>query len=408
MSTTSIAPSRMRSERGAVLVHVAVALTGLLAFSALTLDLGVLWAARAQAQNAADSAAMAGAVSLAYVDATNTDYAKDAARAVAGAHQIWGQASTDATVQIACPPGTPAGGECVQVEVGRGAGYGSPLPAYFSRLFVGVAASEVRAMGAAQVLFGNSTNCLKPFGIPDRWNNNREDPPVVDPSYPFNPEAGDIFERYVDEGGAAESTPLSVTPLDAYAPPNSSSSGSGYNFAQVGQRLRLVFAPYPGRMTQSSSFFPLALDRTPSTGDPNLDFVQNILTCSGREVSVGDQVETDLDIHPNFFEDGLRALIDSDPGAEWDGTRVVNSSPQYLRSPRIIPIAVYDPDEFRRTRRTTQQVDLRVRNIIGLFVESFSGGVIQGVVMVLPGRFNPAGTALNREASFLRTVALVR
>ena len=62
------AAAACRDERGAVLVHVAVAFTGLLAFSALSIDLGVLWAARRQAQNAADSAALAGAVSLAYVD----------------------------------------------------------------------------------------------------------------------------------------------------------------------------------------------------------------------------------------------------------------------------------------------------------------------------------------------------
>ncbi|HWJ54869.1 MAG TPA: pilus assembly protein TadG-related protein, partial [Vicinamibacterales bacterium] len=49
-----------RRQRGAVLVHVAVAMTGLLAFSALTIDLGSLWVARGQAQNAADAGALAG------------------------------------------------------------------------------------------------------------------------------------------------------------------------------------------------------------------------------------------------------------------------------------------------------------------------------------------------------------
>ena len=59
--------ARRPGERGAVLVHAAVAMTGLLAFSALTIDLGTVWVARGQAQNAVDAAALAGGISFAYV-----------------------------------------------------------------------------------------------------------------------------------------------------------------------------------------------------------------------------------------------------------------------------------------------------------------------------------------------------
>ncbi|MGH9197813.1 MAG: pilus assembly protein TadG-related protein, partial [Acidimicrobiia bacterium] len=41
------------------------------AFSAFVVDYGVLWVGRRQAQNAADAAARAGAVSLAFDDATD-------------------------------------------------------------------------------------------------------------------------------------------------------------------------------------------------------------------------------------------------------------------------------------------------------------------------------------------------
>ena len=62
--------ARLRSENGAVLVHVAVAMIGLVAFSALSVDYGVMWSSRRQAQNAADAAAHAGAVSLAFDNPT--------------------------------------------------------------------------------------------------------------------------------------------------------------------------------------------------------------------------------------------------------------------------------------------------------------------------------------------------
>jgi Putative Flp pilus-assembly TadE/G-like len=52
------------SERGSVAITVTLALTVLLGFAALVVDVGLNWAARASAQTAADSAALAGATRL--------------------------------------------------------------------------------------------------------------------------------------------------------------------------------------------------------------------------------------------------------------------------------------------------------------------------------------------------------
>ena len=49
-------------------MQVGLALIALLAFSAFVIDYGVLWVSRGQAQNAADAAALAGAVALSYDD----------------------------------------------------------------------------------------------------------------------------------------------------------------------------------------------------------------------------------------------------------------------------------------------------------------------------------------------------
>jgi Putative Flp pilus-assembly TadE/G-like len=56
--------SRGGSERGSVAVTVALAMTVLLGFAALVVDIGLNWAARTSAQTAADSAALAGASRL--------------------------------------------------------------------------------------------------------------------------------------------------------------------------------------------------------------------------------------------------------------------------------------------------------------------------------------------------------
>ena len=131
------------SERGAVLVQVAIALVGLMAMSAFVIDYGVLWTSRRQAQNSADAGAMAGAISLAFGDFNNRDVARASALTVAGLNNVWGQAPDvgpgDITFPV-CPPGSPGAGtnSCIRVNVFRNqrAG-GSPLPTFFGQL-VGV------------------------------------------------------------------------------------------------------------------------------------------------------------------------------------------------------------------------------------------------------------------------------
>src|SRR5262245_66654063 len=81
-----------RDERGAVLVHAALAMLLLIAFSALAIDYGALMVSRRQAQNAADAAALAGALSLAFDDPDDLARAQAAAVAVGGANVVLGAA----------------------------------------------------------------------------------------------------------------------------------------------------------------------------------------------------------------------------------------------------------------------------------------------------------------------------
>jgi Flp pilus assembly protein TadG len=393
---------RLRDERGAVLVHVAVAFTGLLAFSALSIDLGVLWAARRQAQNAADSAAMAGALSLAYVDPSNEDQAREAARAVAAAHEVWGQSVADAAVDFGpCPTGSPStAGACVQVAVARSAASGSPLPTYIAPLF-GFSAASVEARGSAKVLIGNSTNCLKPLALVDRWTDTHDDAPPIDGALTEE----DSFDRYVETRGRPESE-LIADP-DVYAPPGPAGPGSGYGYRDVGQQVLLEVTDPLGALRLTGMAL-LAQPTASPTGDVDVDFAQNMAGCSPRSVSVGDTVDMNSTIHPRTASESAERLIDADPSAWWDGTRVVGSRATSALSPRIIAVAVFDPDAYRQTDRRGAVVSLVVRNIVGLFLNRVVGEDIEAFLVPLPGQFNPAAGQLSDDTSFLRTVALVR
>src|SRR6185436_7175235 len=96
-----------RSERGAMLIMVVIALLGLTVISAFIFDYGVLWASRRQAQNSADAAALSAAINM-RDDPSDLVQARAAARTVAAANTVWAQAPAAADVLvdlvITCPP----------------------------------------------------------------------------------------------------------------------------------------------------------------------------------------------------------------------------------------------------------------------------------------------------------------
>ena len=169
------------SERGAVLVQVAIALLGLIAISAFVIDYGVLWVSRRQAQNAADARRHG----WRHLDglrghggpgpgAPGRDGHRHRQRRLGRGPGHHGRRRH--------LPGVPAGltrrrqQRCIRVDVFRNqrAG-GNPLPTFFSRL-VNITEQGVRATATAEVMFGDSTDCVKPFAIADKWMEIRQRP----------------------------------------------------------------------------------------------------------------------------------------------------------------------------------------------------------------------------------------
>ena len=160
---------------------------------AFVVDYGVMWAGRGQAQNAADAGALSGAIALAFDSPTDFAGAKTKARVVAQQNWVWGQAPqrpADRVTFPPCPPGAPGLPDtCVKVDVFRNQARGNPLPIFFANL-VGVASQGVRATATAQIVTGDTTDCLKPWAIVDRWDefngaHAEHDYPNPDPD--FNP-----------------------------------------------------------------------------------------------------------------------------------------------------------------------------------------------------------------------------
>jgi Flp pilus assembly protein TadG len=375
---------RPRDERGAVLVHAAVLLLALTAFSALVFDLGVMYVSRGQAQNAADAGALAAATSLAFVDSTNQTLASNSAINMAQQNLVWGEAPGIGSADVAfspvarCPP-TPSGlTTCVRVNVYRTSyqgGGGTPLPTFFANI-VGVGEQGTRATATAQVLASPGTaDCVKPWALPDIWR---------PPSPQFG--AGSIYQ-----------------------PPIGNDPGSGYQLPRdQGAALTLTLG-VPNDVPRPSSYYPFMTGLLP--------YQDAIESCSDGNVTPGMILVPDssgMAANPATTIAGVNTLISLDPAATWNpaangglgapsGGCMTDGS--CVRSARLVAIPLFDPAEYFAGLPSAPT--LRVTKILGLWLESVAGATVIAYLTPYP-TVSLTGPIYPEPASFARTVVLIR
>ena len=437
--------STVRNERGAVIIQVAVALLALLAICSFVFDYGVMWVSRGQAQNSADAGALAGAISLAYDSDTDFAGARAKAIAVAQANQVW-RSTVDITAADvtfpACPPGAPGLPDtCVKVDVFRNQrAFGSPLPTYFSQL-VGVMNQGVRATATAQIITGDTTDCLKPWAIIDRWDEYNTATNGAESEYP-NPDPDfdhtATYDRYsTGRGGAPPQE------NDLYVRPGPGVVGTGFSLPQDEGRQFAIKVDTNTNSTVSPGWFRgIRLPRLDGQTGGNV-YRNNITSCGGLPASFADPAtvcptsitngdraywaergcfETEPGNMVGPTDQGVDALVARDPGAYWSGGQIVNSafSPS-TSSPRVVPIGVMDIDWFLSQDPNGANGVIRIVNIYGFFVEgmgdinpttgamtlSANGNNVIGRIMTIPSMAR-GSSSLPNPASFMRSIILVR
>ncbi len=177
---------KIRDERGVTAIFVALSLAMFFGAAALAVDLGMLATARAEAQNAADGAALAAAAAFAY-GVNVEDDARALAAEYARRNSIRGQPAQLVASDIEVR------GDTVRVSVRRTASRGNAIPTLFARVF-GDYDADISAQAAAAPLAGPArVPCLLPITIPDRWVN------FLTP--PWGPVEGDFYEPVYDRDG---------------------------------------------------------------------------------------------------------------------------------------------------------------------------------------------------------------
>jgi len=414
---------RLSSERGAVLMHVILATILLIGVNVFVVDYGVMWVGRNQAQNAADAGAFAGAIALAY-DSNDRKVggpAKVFAWQTSQQNWVWGQApKVNITNDITFPlvPADPcADNTCVRVDVYRDTAGGNPLPSLFGSA-VGVTGSGVKAMAIAKWGAANTTNCLKPWAIPDKWQDNYDTTKPIDTAWTDD----DTFDT-VDGNRNPVPNP------DVYVAPTKDSPGTGYTLAADLGVKETLKTQNPKDALAPGVFAPIQL---PMVGPPvrlatgAKDYEDNIAGCNGVPITIDDPNGVRLDISPELdakngnmvgpTQKGVKRLTDLDPKAKWDPktNRVINSCaqtgtcvPSSAVSPRIVAIPVFDTGAYY-AGKTTGNVTFKIVNILGFFVEGMQGNDVVGYLTSVPGLFTAGGPTINTQSGFAKVIMLVR
>lgn len=175
--------SKLRDEKGAAIVLVALSMVALLSAVALAVDVGMLVTARTEDQRAADSGAIAGAQILAIAPADSLGAAQPAVT-WASRNDIRNVLADvrpeDVSVYLALSR--------VYVDVRRISERNNAVGTYFARIF-GANTVNITAHAAAEAAPAGGTEgpaCLLPIMLPDRWSEDGLTPglwPTSDDSY---------------------------------------------------------------------------------------------------------------------------------------------------------------------------------------------------------------------------------
>jgi hypothetical protein len=398
-----------------VLIHVALGVLVLAAFTTFVADYGLLWVSRRQAQNSADAGAIAGATGFAFDEPYNffdTGAAKQNAYAATQTNLVWGQApavniTTDITFpvvpQLDCDPDNDGMSNCVRVEVFRNTARSSALPMLFGHL-LGMSTQNIRASAVALVMAANQSECTKPWGVVDKW---QEPDGSWDPTDTYDAASGDIYRRQGTNGLDDPGTGFKVPPANPndYGTEITLKVGSPHDTLHPSWFMALDLSPAP--------------DSTCSSSGASC-YRDAIRGCAGGTWKIGDIVPKENGNMTGPTSQGTQDLIALDPGADWNtttkqitgscvGPPYTCSTPGLKISPRVVAIPVIDYPHYLATGGGPGGGgEVVIVNILGFFVDRIDNGDVVGYLINKKETYVAGAGGVVGQASFLKQIILIR
>jgi len=316
-----------KSNRGQVLVLVALALVFLIGMAALAVDVGFMYSTRHELQRNADAGALAGASAFTtgkWDDPSVQLIAEDRARTFA---------SKDTVVKTLLNSAEPPSGEVhidiihqkydhIEVVTQRN------VDLFFARIFgMGNKLITARAVARAE-LTDIKSDCVKPFAIPYPWNDNM----APASQYDKNGNPNGLY----DKGPAGKETVWDKSPELTVGTPLTIKVGTpgGDTSSGAGQ--------------QTSGQFFIVQGNNPTTDNPDVthfgadEYPEYITGEKCWNVSLANPVDSLTGGKVGLTDKAVQALIDSDTtGATWDAA---NKTPTDNSSTRVIRVVMYRPD----------------------------------------------------------------
>ena len=377
-----------RDERGMSLVFVSLGFMALLSATTLAIDVGMFMTSRAQAQNAADAGALAGAVALAlndFNDRSSGGPAVQGAINTARANLVGGQPASVLPGDVTFPDDPSGQPTRVAVSVYRTAARGNAVPTLMGTFF-GVDQVDIGASAVAEASPANAMTCVKPFMIPNRWNENNTPP-------------NSTFDKYDHRGVLLDDADVYIGLKPA---PDPNTDYTGYTTAKdVGTRLTLRAGT--GDNINPSFYFSWKMP-----GDVGGDFYrENIAYCNQSVMRRGAKIVQEPGDKSGPTVQGIQELVDRDPGAYWDnGCKCVKGS-AFPLSPRVFPIPLYDPDYYADGKAHGRVADFVVSDFLGFFAEPPVGNSIPGRITQIIGQVDKDAGAAPAN-SFITAIRLVQ
>lgn len=358
---------RLGNDRGSVIIMTAVAIVALFAFGVLAIDAAMLMTTKNQLQAAADAAALAGATGLVEgSQATATD------RAIRFASFNQAVQDTRQPVVISADDIEFPEEGMIRVRTHRTAAAGDPLRTYFMRI-VDLGSdnlTDVTAVAAAKVYDACGSDCVKPWAIPDRWDDVNGNGAM---------DAGEAYDPVVTGFQAPSDVGASIV-------------------LKVGN---------PQQTMAAGQFFPINLPpldcecgEDPLTGARWYRW--NIANCSPYSVEPGDRLQLEPGNMVGPTSQGMQQLIAADPTAYWDDAENTVKGSAWGMSPRIALVPFFDPTIPPESGRNW----VRVVKIGAFFLEEVGpGSEVRGrfIKVTIDG----APCAVASEGSFIEGIRLV-
>jgi hypothetical protein len=294
----------------------------------------------------------------------------------------------------------------VQVTAYRNDDHENAIPSLVAHL-LGIDTLGVSATAIAEAKDATATNCLRPIAIPDRWQ--EIDAPPWSEASTFDQSNPDPSLR------------------DSYARPEPVTAGYGFRLsdpclaegvipscgygAMVTLHAGALANPIP-----AWSYLPVDIPGSVNSVLQNMQGCAGVQTVLRPKVGPATRLTVELGAVASVA-DGANYLVNvADPGASWnpdtkrvEGSCAQSAAPCAPISPRIIAIALYNPNTLYGEIAAGPATAVVVTNAIGFFIKRVVGATdLEGYITTYPGQVSPDGVALIEDASFLRTSILVQ